>query len=319
MRRGRDERRLGRERRGGVHDEIEVLHLGPEEDEQRGFAHPLTVDEDPGRRHHDDVRDRGVRHRDLGGRRRKVDNLGLVDRHVDPRSVAGAAVVTGMSAGRCQHCSDDHHHKRSSSHQSPPGGRGRRCHFLPVCSTHSCVTSRTNTCSAGLPPRSTVMAYVSTFGGGRGAVTIWDRGALAGVTTGAEESLRSVAAVTPRVSTTLLSRRLRIASISLPSVCASAIFSAWFGASARVTVVTSTGLLSRSSTVWPAARTPMSCRITFEIRSWEPALRGMLTRTSTRLLGRTKPLSRVASSTLIVMPRRPSGTSIGMSPPLPDS
>src|SRR4030095_9807335 len=122
--------------------------------------------------------------------------------------------------------------------QPPPA------HFFPDCSTQSCVTSRTNTCSAGLPPRSTVMAYVSTLGGGRGAVTMRGLG-FAGVGAGADESVSSVAAVAPRVSTTLLSRRLRIASISLPSVCASPIFSAWFGASARVTVVTVTGLLFR--------------------------------------------------------------------------
>src|SRR5262245_3064255 len=321
MGRGRSERRPRRKRRGWLHDEVVALYLAPVEDEQRRFPHPLAVDEDTGGAHHDDVGNRGIRHRHLRGLRREVDELSLVDRHVDARRIGGAALVRGVSTGGCQHCPDDDHHERSNSHRSLPGGRQPPAHFFPDCSTHSCVVSRTNTCSAGLPPRSTVMAYVSTLGGGRGALTIRGLGVLAGAGAGvdADESVNRVDAVTPRVSTTLLSRRLRIASISLPSVCASPIFSAWFGASARVTVVTVTGLLSRSSTVWPAARTPMSCRITFEMRSCEPGLRGMLTRTSTRLLGRTKPLSRVASSTLIVMPRRPSGTSIGMSPPLPDS
>ena len=54
-------------------------------------------------------------------------------------------------------------------------------------------------------------------------------------------------------------------------------------------------------------------------RSCEFAAFAMLTKTSTRLFGSTNPASRTASSTLMVTARWPSGTSIGMMPPFPES
>jgi hypothetical protein len=129
-----------------------------------------------------------------------------------------------------------------------------------------------NRTSAGLLPRSTVTECVSTRGGGSGALTL--TGADFGVdfTTATEAadgaaSLRRLAAVTPLVVTISLSRRFRMASVSLPSLWARASRSTCAGCNASVTVVIVTGLLSRSSTVWPAARTVTSWMITFEMRS----------------------------------------------------
>src|SRR5512139_2653879 len=113
----------------------------------------------------------------------------------------------------------------------------------------------------------------------------------------------------PWVSTFWLSEKFRRTSWILPSLLASASFSASSGVTAMVTVFTVTGLLSFCSTICPAARTWTSWRNVLETcsccRSGETAV---VTTTSTRESGTMKPPTPTTSFTLTLNARMPSGT-----------
>src|SRR5262249_45690438 len=157
---------------------------------------------------------------------------------------------------------------------------------------------RRKSCSLTLEPRKTATGYFSMVGRGSGALlTTVGFGFAWGDAIAPSESRDD--GVAPGVLTSWVSLRLRWTSISLPSAWARGRRWVCAGVGDGVTVVFVTGLLSLSPTVWPAASTVTSCRITLAIFSGEPCTLGMLTSTSTRLFGRRKPLSLTASSSLI--------------------
>src|SRR4029453_17855014 len=95
----------------------------------------------------------------------------------------------------------------------------------------------------------------------------------AAATAGRATSLRRVAWVAPGVLPIGFSRRLRVSGVILPSLCPPGSRSVWSGVRASVTVVTVIGLLSRISTVWPAARIGRAWGLTLASRSGgEPGL-----------------------------------------------
>src|SRR5262245_21210447 len=277
-----------------MHDEIELARRLAREDDQRGDPGRLPDHQELGRADHLDVGDVRIGDRDLAGRISDLQHVRPVHPKVQPTEGLGCGGVRNdRRSGQAQQRVAGEPSEMRSHQRSPLGA---------CCSLQTSPRPRTKTCSLTFVPRMTSTGYFSIWGSGSGALRATTTLAVGcGAVDAASESRED--GVAPGVLTTSVSRRLRWTSMSLPSACATARRSVCCGVSAMVTVVLVTGLLSFISTVWPAASTVTSCRITLAIFSFAPGDLGMLTSTSTRLFGSTKPLSRVASSSLMVTPR----------------